>query len=83
MSLCYGWRKEKAIVEKNGKSIVSFVVVAIILVVIGKFIYSQNVYDVILSDKFLNIEWGDTEEQAREKIKLAGYNLLERKLVAN
>lgn len=30
-------------------------------------IYSQNVYDVILSDKFLNIEWGDTEEQAREK----------------
>ena len=69
--------------EKNGKSIVSFVVVAIILVVIGKFIYSQNVYDVILSDKFLNIEWGDTEEQAREKIKLAGYNLLERKLVAN
>lgn len=67
MSLCYGWRKEKAIVEKNGKSIVSFVVVAIILVVIGKFIYSQNVYDVILSDKFLNIEWGDTEEQAREK----------------
>lgn len=63
---------------KNVKIIVSLIVVVVILVAVGKYLSSKDVYEVAVGERFENIEWGDTEEQAREKIQLAGYKLIEK-----
>lgn len=63
---------------KNVKIIVSLVVVVVILVAVGKYLSSKDVYEVAVGERFANIEWGTPEEQVKEKIQSAGYQLVDK-----
>ena len=63
---------------KSVKMIVVLVVGVVILVAVGKFLSSQDVYDVTVGERFANIEWGTPEEQVKEKIRSAGYQLIDK-----